>query len=49
MHFDNIEELYVNPLKKMAHSQEFSHNVKKLRNALPCSGVQSFHTKMTMK
>ena len=58
MHFDNIEEArvknfmsenIVNPLKKMTHSQEFLHNVKKLRNALPSSGVQSFHTKMTMK
>jgi hypothetical protein len=55
MHFDNIEEArvknfmsenIVNPLKKMTHSQEFLHNVKKLRNALPSSGVQSFHTKM---
>ncbi|KAL3888305.1 hypothetical protein ACJMK2_000676 [Sinanodonta woodiana] len=38
-----------NPVRKIAHSQDFSHNVKKLRNAVLSSGIQSFHTMKMVK
>ncbi|XP_069123679.1 uncharacterized protein [Argopecten irradians] len=38
-----------NPFRKMAHSQDYSHNMKKLRNAVMSSGNESHHTKNLMK
>ncbi|KAK3091321.1 hypothetical protein FSP39_018905, partial [Pinctada imbricata] len=48
MHFKNEEDAekknfcsvnIVNPEQKLAHSQDYSHNIKKLRNAVLSSGV----------
>lgn len=39
----------VNPTMKIAHSQDFSHNIKKIRNAILSSGTQSFHTRNLQK
>ncbi|CAC5395429.1 unnamed protein product [Mytilus coruscus] len=54
IHFDNdtdarlnnyCSEILVNPEKKVAHSQDFSHNMKKLRNAVLSSGINKFNTR----
>ncbi|CAC5382466.1 unnamed protein product [Mytilus coruscus] len=54
IHFDNdmdakikkyCSESLVNPEKKVAHLQDFSHNMKKLRNAVLSSGINKFHTR----
>lgn len=39
----------VNPTMKIVHSQDFSHNIKKIRNAILSSGTQSFHTRNLQK
>lgn len=39
----------VKPTMKIAHSQNFSHNIKKIRNAILSSGTQSFHTRNLQK
>ena len=58
LHFENdldaqsksyMSDNLVNYSRKVAHSQDFSHNVKKLRNACLSSGNHSHNTRMIKK
>lgn len=58
MHFEDENDAecknYLSPnltnmSRKIAHSQDFSHNIKKLRNAVLSSGLQKQHTRYLRK
>ncbi|KAJ8313193.1 hypothetical protein KUTeg_009256 [Tegillarca granosa] len=58
IHFNNDEHAkqskymgdnVVNPGRKIAHSQDFSHNIKKIRNAVLSSGTHKYNTKKLMR
>ena len=58
IHFENecdaklknyMSESLINPTRKIAHSQDFSHNMKKLRNAVYSSGIHKSNTRTLVK
>lgn len=44
-----LSESLVSPAEKVGFCQDFSHNIKKLRNAILSSGNQPFHTRLLTK
>ena len=44
-----MSENLVNPLRRVGQSQDFSHNIKKLRNACLSSGEHSYNTRKLKK
>ena len=58
LHFENesdaqsksyMSENLVNAVRKVGHSQDFSHNIKKLRNSCLSSGEHSYNTRKIKK